>query len=206
MFNGNLQRLREEAGLSQKELAEKLHVVRQTVSKWEKGLSVPDADMLLQIAEVFGVTPNELLDVDEVSSLDTEEITWRTTAISEQIRAASQRLDNALGYIKRAALCLVILALFPVVFASCNQTPSSYGFTTIIYELDGQERDFSIQHPGNDPSTATSCNGDADLVRELHPQDYLEGADSAYKIERLVTDEIESRGGKIVSVDTSVES
>lgn len=61
MFGENLKNLRKQKGLSQEELAERLHVVRQTVSKWEKGLSVPDADLLIRIAEIFEVSVSALL-------------------------------------------------------------------------------------------------------------------------------------------------
>lgn len=61
MLNENMKALRKAKGLSQEELAIKLNVVRQTVSKWEKGLSVPDAGMVMQIAEVLGTTVNVLL-------------------------------------------------------------------------------------------------------------------------------------------------
>ena len=53
MLNENLKQLRKSKGLSQEELAIRLNVVRQTISKWEKGLSVPDADMLIKIADIF---------------------------------------------------------------------------------------------------------------------------------------------------------
>lgn len=61
MLNENIKALRKTKGLSQEELAIKLNVVRQTVSKWEKGLSVPDAGMVIQIAEVLDTTVNILL-------------------------------------------------------------------------------------------------------------------------------------------------
>lgn len=64
MLNENLKTLRKNKGYSQEELAVRLNVVRQTVSKWEKGLSVPDAQMLMEIAEVFSVSVNELLGND----------------------------------------------------------------------------------------------------------------------------------------------
>ena len=51
MFNDNLVRIRKAKGFTQEELAVRLNVVRQTVSKWEKGLSVPDAITLKKIAE-----------------------------------------------------------------------------------------------------------------------------------------------------------
>lgn len=61
MLNENIKALRKAKGLSQEELAIKLNVVRQTVSKWEKGLSVPDAGMVIQIAEVLDTTVSILL-------------------------------------------------------------------------------------------------------------------------------------------------
>ena len=51
MLAENLKALRKAKGLSQEELAARLHVVRQTVSKWEKGRSVPDADLLIRLAD-----------------------------------------------------------------------------------------------------------------------------------------------------------
>ena len=56
MFHENLKALRKDRGLSQEELAVRLNVVRQTISKWEKGLSVPDAAMLIRLAEVLDTT------------------------------------------------------------------------------------------------------------------------------------------------------
>lgn len=61
MFNENLKTLRKEKGFSQEQLATRLNVVRQTVSKWEKGLSVPDAELLIQLAEVLNVEVSDLL-------------------------------------------------------------------------------------------------------------------------------------------------
>ena len=61
MFSDNLKRIRKEKGFSQEQLAVKLNVVRQTVSKWEKGFSVPDADLLMKLAEVLDVTVDDLL-------------------------------------------------------------------------------------------------------------------------------------------------
>ena len=53
MLNENIKAIRKAKGLSQEELAVKLNVVRQTVSKWEHGLSVPDSEMLLSLSEVL---------------------------------------------------------------------------------------------------------------------------------------------------------
>ena len=61
MFNENLKLYRKENGLSQEQLALKLNVVRQTISKWEKGLSIPDAELLTKLAEILEVSVSDLL-------------------------------------------------------------------------------------------------------------------------------------------------
>jgi len=63
MIGENIRRARRARGVSQEELAAKLHVVRQTVSKWETGISVPDADMVVRLAEVLGVPVGGLLGI-----------------------------------------------------------------------------------------------------------------------------------------------
>lgn len=61
MLNENIKNLRKSKGLSQEELALKMHVVRQTVSKWENGLSVPDAGMLVLLADELDTSVSVLL-------------------------------------------------------------------------------------------------------------------------------------------------
>ena len=59
----NIKTLRQGQGLTQQQLAERLHVTRQTVSKWEKGLSAPDGDMLPELACALGVSLGELMGI-----------------------------------------------------------------------------------------------------------------------------------------------
>ena len=61
MLSANIKAAREAKGLSQEELAAKLNVVRQTVSKWERGLSVPDADLLIALSEAIETPVSALL-------------------------------------------------------------------------------------------------------------------------------------------------
>ena len=61
MFADNLKTLRRARGLSQEELAGRLNVTRQTISKWENALSVPDAELLLRLAEELEVPVSRLL-------------------------------------------------------------------------------------------------------------------------------------------------
>lgn len=74
MLNENLKTLRKAKGLTQEEFAIRLNVVRQTISKWEKGLSVPDADMLIRIAEILETSVSELLGAKIVDEDDTNHI------------------------------------------------------------------------------------------------------------------------------------
>lgn len=60
-FAKNLQAIRKEAKLSQEDVAEKLHISRQAVSKWEMGQSSPDAETCAKLCEVLGVSPERLL-------------------------------------------------------------------------------------------------------------------------------------------------
>ena len=61
MLNENIKAIRKSKGLSQEELAGKLNVVRQTVSKWEQGLSVPDADLLIALSDALDTPVSVLL-------------------------------------------------------------------------------------------------------------------------------------------------
>ena len=61
MLNKNIKALRKSKGLSQQDLADKLNVVRQTISKWEQGLSVPDSDLLIALSEALETPVSTLL-------------------------------------------------------------------------------------------------------------------------------------------------
>lgn len=217
MLSENLQRLRMQSGLSQKELAEKLHVVRQTVSKWEKGLSVPDADMLLKLAAIFNTTPNALLGVEDPAPLDTEELTWRTTVISEQIHAQAQRFDRALDTVKRIVLLVVILffglpllafALYaiPEFSGSIVTQEAAINRTVIEYELDGQTSEFVIDLDAYDPTTAIGCTGSPAIADAVNAQQFYNIPGSASEFEEAVCTYIEDHGGTVTSVETISES
>lgn len=84
MIGENIKHFRKAQKISQEELAVKLNVVRQTVSKWENGLSVPDADILIRMADLLGVSVSQLLGVE------TEDCS--TIALSEELSKVNQQL------------------------------------------------------------------------------------------------------------------
>lgn len=91
MFSHNLKTLRKQKGLSQEELAARLHVVRQTVSKWEKGLSVPDAVLLVQLAEILEVSVATLLGENVPDDKSQNELAEQLARISEELASRNRR-------------------------------------------------------------------------------------------------------------------
>ncbi len=87
MLNENIKAIRKSKGLSQQELAVKLNVVRQTVSKWEQGLSVPDSDMLISISEVLE-TPVSMLLGENIVESDADDL----KAISAKLEVINLQL------------------------------------------------------------------------------------------------------------------
>lgn len=91
MFSHNLKTLRKQKGLSQEEVAVRLHVVRQTVSKWEKGLSVPDAVLLSQLAEILEVNVATLLGENISQDKSQNELAEQLARISEELASKNRR-------------------------------------------------------------------------------------------------------------------
>ena len=87
MLSENIKAIRKSKGLSQQELAVKLNVVRQTVSKWEQGLSVPDSDMLISISEALETPVSTLLGE---TVIETEADTLKS--ISEKLEVINLQL------------------------------------------------------------------------------------------------------------------
>jgi putative transcriptional regulator len=88
MFGDTVKTLRKQRGFSQEELASRLHVVRQTVSRWEKNLSVPDAETLTRLAEVLEVPVAQLLGSPSSETSPTE----GTEAVVEQLVRINEQL------------------------------------------------------------------------------------------------------------------
>lgn len=95
MLNENLAKVRKERGLTQEALSVKLNVVRQTISKWEKGTAVPDADTLCRIADALDVSVSTLLGYSgHEDKIDTASIVESLAKINEQIAIRNRRAAN----------------------------------------------------------------------------------------------------------------
>lgn len=116
MLNENIRELRKQKGLSQEELAIKLNVVRQTVSKWERGLSVPDAEMLLSLGEVLDTPVSTLLGETVTASQpdSLQALSEKLEVLNAQFARAQEskrRTLNTLCVSLAVAVALVLLAL-----------------------------------------------------------------------------------------------
>ena len=115
MLNENIKAIRKSKGLSQQELAIKLNVVRQTISKWEQGMSVPDSDMLISISEVLETPVSILLGetVVETKVSDLEVISEKLEIINLQLaqkKIARRKIIQGL----LITLCAVIVIISAV--------------------------------------------------------------------------------------------
>ena len=115
MLKENIKTLRKSKGLSQEELAIKLNVVRQTISKWEQGLSVPDAEVLIKLAEVLDTTVSKLLG-EKISESKVDDL----KAISEKLEVINLRLSQRKNERRKIiywiliSLCVIMVGIFIV--------------------------------------------------------------------------------------------
>ena len=123
MLKENIKAIRKSKGLSQEELAIKLNVVRQTISKWEQGLSVPDSEMLISISEVLE-TPVSTLLGENISEPKVDDL----KAISEKLEIINLQLSQRKNTKRKIihwlliSLCVIII----ITFISLNLLNSSY--------------------------------------------------------------------------------
>ena len=112
MLSENIKTIRKSKGLSQQELAVKLNVVRQTVSKWEQGLSVPDSDLLIALSEALE-TPVSTLLGENVAEADADTV----KVLSEKLEiinlqfARKTAMRRAFLHWSLIALCAVIVVV-----------------------------------------------------------------------------------------------
>lgn len=113
MLNENIKAIRKAKGLSQQELSVKLNVVRQTISKWEQGLSVPDSDMLISISEALEIPVSTLLG-ETVAETEVDNL----KAISEKLEVINLQLAQRKTTRRKIirwlliSLCTIIVMIF----------------------------------------------------------------------------------------------
>ena len=187
MLGDNIRVLRKQKGYSQETLAERLNVVRQTVSKWEKGLSVPDAEMLIKIADLLEVTVPTLLgavekvnsneqdvvtEVKAVPTTELHEVANQLAILNERLALQSRRrrrlLWGILLGIPLAFLLYVGLVIVYRVDLDANRGPLTT--TSVKCTLDGEEYYYGVTYDQNYQIIA--AGGDAWIANHVMVERY----------------------------------
>lgn len=137
MLNENIKRIRKSKGLSQEELAIKLNVVRQTVSKWENGLSVPDSSMLIILANELDTTVSELLGepVAEPTTDDLKTLSEKLEVINLQLAKKSTAKLKTIRWIL-ISLCAAIVIIF-IALAFMNSSYLDWNYKDLELAMAG---------------------------------------------------------------------
>lgn len=125
MLKDNLKILRKNSGLSQEELSIKLNVCRQTISKWEQGLSVPDAEMLISISEVFKTPVSDILgeNILEKEKNDVKVISEKLEVINEQLSIVQrQKRKRTINFLTILDVCIILFFIALAILGSPYQS------------------------------------------------------------------------------------
>ena len=136
MLSDNIKNLRKNKGFSQEELANKLNVVRQTVSKWEKGYSVPDAEMLKKIAEILETDVSQLLGSSIEETSNTDLVAEQLSRINEQLVIKNRRTQRIWKTIGVVILVVIIVQMILAVLGAV-------GFDKLKFNSDVQVEEYS---------------------------------------------------------------
>ena len=139
MLGENIKALRKSKGLTQEELAIRINVVRQTVSKWEKGFSVPDAEALQKIADVLEVDVKQLLGTNvEMGKGNNNELVEQLARINEQLiikNKRASRIWKIVGIVLLSIMAInIILIVFGYVLFGVNTSSSSGSLEVKVME------------------------------------------------------------------------
>ena len=191
-------------GYSQETLAEQLHVVRQTISKWEKGISVPDAVMLDRMAELFEVPVSVLLggglEVEEEQPSELNEIAQQLAVLNDQLVQQAVRRRKVIRY----AFVGVFAAIFVLIGAAIglrvyteSQLRDEASLRTVRYEctLDGESYVYEASY--NSQYQILYEGGDAWISNHVRPEQY----EDVNVLSAQMQDYFEEKGGTCTIID-----
>ena len=209
MLKDTIKKLRTEQGLSQDELAERVHVVRQTVSKWERGTSVPDADSLVALARALGVSAAELLGESAMVEKKPDDLAWETSLLDERIASESQRLDRLVRALKWALVGAAVMVLVFGLFIWLPNPQFSYtiwwdsvtddpDYNKIIYRLDGEGKSIRLFLDPEDYGRVIGCAGEPGMAEAMSAAELLNEPGSLDALSERANQAIEAMGGIVL--------
>lgn len=209
MLGENIKILRKQMGFSQETLAQQMNVVRQTVSKWEKGYSVPDAEMLNTLAELFEVPVSVLLgskieEQDKTVSLGMEEVAKQLGVLNDQL---ANQVSRRRKIWKRVATGILIVFILTIaIWMTCiyfyRIQPGQNAvmtITNIVCTLEGEEYTYSVIYDEN--FQIHEVGGDAFIANHIPVEQY----DDANVLLAQIEDYFKDHGGTFVIVNDSEE-
>ncbi|MBO5266670.1 MAG: helix-turn-helix transcriptional regulator [Ruminiclostridium sp.] len=134
MLNENIKNCRKNKGLTQEEVAVRLNVVRQTVSKWEKGYSVPDAEMLKKIADLFETDVSKLLGSTIETKENTDEIAEQLSRINEQLIIKNKRSRRIWKIIGISLLSILVINIILAICGAIAFNSLTFSEETVVEE------------------------------------------------------------------------
>ena len=209
MLKDTIKKLRTEQGLSQDELAERIHVVRQTVSKWERGTSVPDADSLVALARALGVSAAELLGESAMAEKKPDDLAWETSLLDERITSESQRLDRLVRSLKWAFVGAAAMALAFGLFVWLPNQQFSYviwwdsvaddpDYNKIVYRLNGEEKSLRLLLDPEDHGRVIGCTREPGMAEAMDAAELLNEPGSLDALSERANQAIEAMGGTVL--------
>lgn len=209
MLKDTIKKLRTEQGLSQDELAERVHVVRQTVSKWERGTSVPDAYSLVALARALGVSAAELLGESAMVEKKPDDLAWETSLLDERIASESQRLDRLVRALKWALVGAAVMVLVFGLFIWLPNQQFSYtiwwdsvtddpDYNKIIYRLDGEGKSIRLFLDPEDYGRVIGCAGEPGMAEAMSAAELLNEPGSLDALSERANQAIEAMGGIVL--------
>lgn len=127
MLGENIKTFRKNKGLTQEQLAVKLNVVRQTVSKWEKNLSVPDAETLTKLSEILDVSVSDLLGTPPKEKEELSDIAVQLQNLNDLIAMQSEYQRSIIKKIKVAVAIILLLLIIGAIYPKWNDIWYEFG-------------------------------------------------------------------------------
>jgi putative transcriptional regulator len=127
MLSDNIRTLRKNRGFTQEDLANRLNVTRQTISKWEKGISVPDAEMLSKLAEELETNVGELLGAKIEIPSEENAVVEQLSRLNEQLAIKNRRARRIWKTLAAIGIVFVVIPLFIAVFGLIVFNYSGHG-------------------------------------------------------------------------------
>ena len=200
MLGERIKELRKQKGYSQETLAQQMNVVRQTISKWENGTSVPDAEMLGRLAEIFEVPVSVLLgegfSADQVEpDKPYDEIAKQLAILNDQLASKAVRRRKMIPRILIGAMAVVMMLLVfyisaCILYRTIQKENQVLTEVTVECTLDGETYQYGITYDQN--HEVIYAGGDAFIANHVEAEKY--GYDANVLMAKI-EDYFKDRGG-----------